>query len=95
MAIQGIDIDSGLEESLHDVSVSRGSGYVEHGFSAERFEDVSDSQFSRGTANSTPAPEGQLGLAVYVDNLAEKAGNARRSLEDGQVRYVRGVFRVN
>ena len=64
------------------------------GFAIDIFEDVSDSQFSRGTANSTPAPEGQLGLAVYVDNLAEKAGNAKRCLEEGQVRYVRGVFRV-
>jgi sarcosine/dimethylglycine N-methyltransferase len=65
------------------------------GFTAELFEDVSDSQFSRGTANSTPAAPGQLSLSVFVDNLAEKAGNARRSLEEGQVRYVRGVFRLN
>jgi SAM-dependent methyltransferase len=67
----------------------------ELGFSAESFEDVSDSQFSRGAANSTPAPEGQLGLAIYVDNLAEKAGNARRCLEDGQIRYVRGIFQAS
>jgi len=46
------------------------------------------------TANATPAAPEKLGLAVYVDNLAEKAGNARRSLEEGQVRLVRGVFRV-
>jgi sarcosine/dimethylglycine N-methyltransferase len=64
------------------------------GFTAELFEDVSDSQFSTNTANSRPAPPGQLGLAVFVDDLAEKAGNARRSLEEGQVRYVRGVYRV-
>jgi hypothetical protein len=31
---------------------------------------------------------------VYVDNLAQKAGNARRSLQEGQIRLVRGVFRV-
>ena len=42
-----------------------------------------------------PAVPGQLGLAVFVDNLALKAANARRSLEEGQVRLVRGVFRVN
>lgn len=66
-----------------------------YGFTADTFEDVSDSQFSTGKANSTPAPEGQLGLAVFVDNLGEKAGNARRSLEEGQIRYVRGVFLVN
>jgi sarcosine/dimethylglycine N-methyltransferase len=65
------------------------------GFIAELFEDVSDALFSTNAANSTPAPQGQLGLAVYVDDLAEKAGNARRSLEEGQVRYVRGVFRAN
>jgi hypothetical protein len=32
---------------------------------------------------------------VFVDNLALKAGNARRSLQEGQIRLVRGVFRVN
>jgi sarcosine/dimethylglycine N-methyltransferase len=66
----------------------------ECGFIAELFEDTSDEHLSRTTANATPAAPGQLGLAVFVDNLAEKAGNARRSLEEGQVRLVRGVFRV-
>jgi len=33
-------------------------------------------------------------LGVYVDNLAQKAGNARRSLQEGQIRLVRGVFRA-
>ena len=65
------------------------------GFIAELFEDISDTDFSRNIANSTPAAAGQLGLTVYVDNLAQKAGNARRSLEEGQVRLVRGIFRVN
>jgi hypothetical protein len=46
------------------------------------------------TANATPAAPGQLGLAVFVDNLAQKAGNARRSLQEGQIRLVRGVFRT-
>jgi sarcosine/dimethylglycine N-methyltransferase len=64
------------------------------GLAVEIFEDVSDSQFSTNKINSTPASQGQLGLAVYVDNLGEKAGNAKRCLEEGQVRYVRGVFRV-
>jgi len=40
----------------------------------------------------TPAP--QLGLSVFVDNLAEKATNARRSLQEGQTSFVRGVFRA-
>jgi SAM-dependent methyltransferase len=65
------------------------------GFTAELFEDTSDAHLSRTIANATPAARGQLGLAVFVDNLAQKAANARRSLEEGQVRLVRGVFRVN
>lgn len=67
---------------------------LENGFVAELFEDTSDAHLSRTTANATPAAPGQLGLAVFVDNLAQKAGNARRSLEEGQVRLVRGVFRA-
>jgi sarcosine/dimethylglycine N-methyltransferase len=66
----------------------------ENGFIAELFEDTSDAHLGGSTANSTPAVPGQLGLGVFVDNLAQKAGNARRSLEEGQVRLVRGVFRV-
>jgi len=65
------------------------------GFIAELFEDTSDTHLSRALANATPAAPGQLGLAVFVDNLAQKAANARRSLEEGQVRLVRGVFRLN
>jgi len=65
------------------------------GLTAELFEDTSDTHLSRTMANATPATQGQLGLSVFVDNLAQKAGNARRSLEDGQVRLVRGVFRLN
>jgi SAM-dependent methyltransferase len=66
----------------------------ESGFIAELLEDTSDEHMSRTAANATPAATGRLGLAVFVDNLAQKAGNARRSLEEGQVRLVRGVFRV-
>jgi SAM-dependent methyltransferase len=68
----------------------------ESGFTAELLEDTSDAHLSAAatTANATPAAAGQLGLAVFVDNLAQKAGNARRSLEEGQVRLVRGVFRA-
>ncbi|MEJ2566458.1 MAG: methyltransferase domain-containing protein [Anaerolineales bacterium] len=66
----------------------------ECGLIAELFEDTSDVHLSRSTANATPATPGQLGLAVFVDDLAQKAGNARRSLEEGQVRLVRGVFRM-
>jgi len=66
----------------------------ESGFIAELFEDTSDAHLNGTTKNATPAAPGQLGLAVYVDNLAEKAGNARRSLQEGQIRLVRGVFRA-
>jgi SAM-dependent methyltransferase len=66
----------------------------ECGFVTELLEDTSDVHLSRTMANATPAAAGQLGLAVFVDNLKQKAGNARRSLEEGQVRLVRGVFRV-
>jgi sarcosine/dimethylglycine N-methyltransferase len=66
----------------------------ESGFVAELLEDTSDIHLGRTNANAAPAAQGQLGLAVFVDNLAQKAGNARRSLEEGQVRLVRGVFRV-
>lgn len=65
------------------------------GFSRQMFTDTTDIHLSRSVANATPAPAGQLGLAVFVDNLAEKASNARRSLEEGQVRLVRGIFRKN
>ncbi|MGE5240776.1 MAG: class I SAM-dependent methyltransferase [Bacteroidota bacterium] len=67
----------------------------ESGFIAELFEDTSDAHLRMTAANATPAAPGQLGLAVFVDNLAQKAGNARRSLQEGQVRLVRGVFRAN
>ena len=71
-----------------------GSLLGEIGFVAECLEDTSDVHLSKTAANATPAAPGQLGLAVFVDDLALKAGNARRSLEEGQVRLVRGVFRV-
>jgi SAM-dependent methyltransferase len=62
------------------------------GLVAELFEDTSDVHLTNSAA-ATPAPPGKLGLAAFVDNLGEKAANARRSLEEGQVRLVRGVFR--
>ena len=64
------------------------------GFVEDLFQDTSDVHLRRTAANATPAAAGQLGLAVFVDNLGQKAGNARRSLEEGQVRLVRGVFRA-
>ena len=64
------------------------------GFIAELFEDTSDAHLSRTIANARPAASEQLSLAVFVDNLGQKAANARRSLEEGQVRLVRGVYRA-
>jgi len=64
---------------------------AESGFTAERFEDISDAHLTTTTLNAAPSP---LTLGVYVDDLAQKAANARRSLEEGQIRYVRGVFRL-
>jgi len=60
-------------------------------FVAEHFEDTSDAQLARIVPDQAPTA---LTLGVFVDNLAQKAANARRSLQEGQVRLVRGVFRA-
>jgi len=69
---------------------------AECGFLEEYFEDASDTILNGPPVSGTPAvsAQAQLGLSVYVDNLTQKAENARRSLQEGQVRFVRGVFRV-
>lgn len=61
------------------------------GFVAEVFEDTSDEHLRRSASEAAPTP---LTLGVYVDNLAQKAANAKRSLQEGQIRLVRGVFRA-
>ena len=61
------------------------------GFIAEVMEDTGDDHLSRTAKESAPSP---LSLGVYVENLKEKSANARRSLEEGQIRLVRGVFRA-
>ena len=66
---------------------------IECGFTVVVFEDTSGEHLGRTVANATPAAPGQLGLSAFVDNLGQKAANARLSLEQGQVRLVRGVFR--
>jgi SAM-dependent methyltransferase len=78
--------DSFLVSAETTRSVLRESGFI-----ADLFEDCSDAHLSRSAADAAPSP---LTLAVYVDNLAQKAGNARRSLQERQIRFVRGVFRV-
>jgi sarcosine/dimethylglycine N-methyltransferase len=68
----------------------------ESGFTTEYFEDESNIQLN---PSASGVPEStvqvQLSLSVYVDNLAQKAENATRSLREGQVRLVRGVFQAN
>jgi len=68
----------------------------ESGFIAEFFEDASDTILNGPPVSGTPQVTAQVqhGLSVYVDNLAQKAENARRSLQEGQIRFVRGVYRV-
>jgi len=64
------------------------------GLIVEVLEDTSAAHLSATTANAPPAAPGKLSLAVFVDNLGQKAANARRSLEEAQTRLVRGVFRA-
>jgi len=73
------------------------SGLRESGFVEEYFEDASDTILNGPPVSGAPAvsAQPQLGLSVYVENLAQKAGNARRSLEEGRIRFVRGVFRAS
>ena len=71
-------------------SLLAGSGFV-----VELFEDVSEDHLRRTAADTaTQAAPSPLTLGVYVDNLAQKARNARRSLQERQIRLVRGVFRA-
>lgn len=62
------------------------------GFVVDFFEDASKPQPNAAPA---PPPKVQLSLSVYVDDLAQKAENAMRSVEEDQVRFVRGVFTAN
>jgi hypothetical protein len=73
-----------------DVPVSRSSGTL--ATSIVILLQAVNAHLSRTTGDAAPSP---LSLGVYVDNLAQKAANTRRSLQEGQIRLVRGVFRVN
>jgi hypothetical protein len=68
---------------------------ADSGFVADYFEDVSDVPLPLA-AIGTPeiVPQAALSLSVYVDNLAQKAENATRSVREGQIRLFRGVFRA-
>lgn len=67
------------------------SGLTACGFKEVLFEDTSEEHMARTAAadDSGPSP---LSLGVYVDNLSVKAGNAKRSLAENQIRLVRGIF---
>lgn len=67
---------------------------AQSGFIVDYFEDVSHDPLPPAApgspATAAPAP---LSLSVFVDDLAQKAENAARSLREDQIRLVRGVFR--
>jgi sarcosine/dimethylglycine N-methyltransferase len=65
------------------------------GLIADYYEDVSNAPLPPPTSGSPEsAAQAPLSLSVYVDNLAQKAENATRSLREGQIRLVRGLFRA-
>ena len=53
-----------------------------------------DSPQNSSQSSSQNKAQAPLSLSTYVDDLALKAENATRSLQEGQVRFVRGVFRA-
>jgi len=65
------------------------------GFRELYFEDVSEAPLP-GPPNGTTegAAQAPLSLSAYVENLAQKADNAARSLRERQIRLVRGVFQA-
>jgi SAM-dependent methyltransferase len=65
-------------------------------FEAVWFADVSEDPLPP-PASGTPEGVAQapLSLSVYVDDLAQKADNATRSVRERQIRLVRGVFSAN
>jgi SAM-dependent methyltransferase len=68
---------------------------LQTGFEQAYFEDVSHTPLPE---MDSPSLEGKkqapLSLSAYVDNLAQKADNALRSIDEDRVRLVRGLFRA-
>ncbi len=79
------------------VSLEEMRGLLEQcGLVSDSFEDVSSAPLPVPAVGSPEsAPQAALSLSVYVDDLALKAENATRSLREGRIRLVRGVFRAN
>jgi SAM-dependent methyltransferase len=77
-------------------AVEMSAALASSGFEAIYFADVSEDPLPP-PASGTPEGVAQapLSLSVYVDDLAQKADNATRSLRERQIRLVRGVFRAN
>ncbi|MBK7902133.1 MAG: hypothetical protein IPJ97_03660 [Proteobacteria bacterium] len=68
---------------------------TQSGFESVYFADVSEEPLPPPAGGALEgAQQAPLSLSVYVDNLAQKADNAARSLRERQIRLVRGVFRV-
>lgn len=65
------------------------------GFRELYFEDVSEAPLPAPAKGTTEgAAQAPLSLSAYVENLAQKADNAARSLRERQIRLFRGVFRA-
>jgi SAM-dependent methyltransferase len=69
------------------------AGLAAAGFELDSFEDVSAVHLERGRRRKTSTPQ-RLSLSVFVDDLKTKGGNAHRSLAEGQIKLVWGVFRA-
>lgn len=67
------------------------AGLEADGFVADMFEDTSEAELVQPSAGAAAGP---LTLAAWVDQIGERSANGRRSLAEGRVRLVRGVFRA-
>ena len=61
------------------------------GLADEAFEDIREVELARPPAG---APQGPLTVGAWVDDMGTKQRNARRSLEDGRLRLIKGAARA-
>ena len=67
---------------------------IQIGYKEEYYEDVSFSPLPNMVESTfKDRIRFTFSLSVYVDNLSQKANNAIQSLEEEQIRLVRGIFR--